>query len=83
MSCIFKFKFKNRIKKRRFWEAGILPGDKSIESGQQAIEAAEIDPRRIGMLIHGSVCRDHLEPATACRVHHALGLPQDCMIYDL
>ncbi|MEC9097264.1 MAG: 3-oxoacyl-ACP synthase III, partial [Planctomycetota bacterium] len=71
------------IKERRFWEAGILPGDKSIESGQQAIEAAEIDPRRIGMLIHGSVCRDHLEPATACRVHHALGLPQDCMIYDL
>ena len=26
----------------------------------------------IGALIHASVCRDHLEPATACRVHHLL-----------
>ncbi|MBA63024.1 MAG: 3-oxoacyl-ACP synthase III [Planctomycetaceae bacterium] len=71
------------IVERRFWERGILPGDKSIESGQQAIAAANIDPRKIGMLIHGSVCRDHLEPATACRVHDALGLRSDCMIYDL
>ncbi len=71
------------IAERRFWERGILPGDKSIESGKQAIEAAEIDPQKIGMLIHGSVCRDHLEPATACRVHDGLGLRRDCMIYDL
>jgi len=35
------------------------------------------------MLIHGSVCRDHLEPATACRVHHALELPSECNIYDV
>ena len=71
------------IAERRFWERGILPGDKSIESGKQAIKAAEIDPQKIGMLIHGSVCRDHLEPATACRVHDGLGLRRDCMIYDL
>ncbi len=71
------------ITERRFWDRGILPGDKSIESGQQAILAADIDPQKIGMLIHGSVCRDHLEPATACRVHDALGLRRDCMIYDL
>ena len=71
------------IGERRFWDRGVLPGDKSIESGQRAILAADIDPRKIGMLIHGSVCRDHLEPATACRVHDALGLRRDCMIYDL
>ncbi len=71
------------IAERRFWEPAALPGDKSIESGRQALEAAEISPGRIGMLIHGSVCRDHLEPATACRVHHALGLRPDCMVYDL
>ena len=38
---------------------------------------------RSGALIHGSVCRDHLEPATACRVHDALDLPAECLIYDL
>ena len=71
------------IRHRRFWDPGTLPGDKSIESGEQAIQVADIDRQKIGMLIHGSVCRDHLEPATACRVHHGLGLRPDCMIYDL
>ncbi|MCA9218660.1 MAG: 3-oxoacyl-ACP synthase III, partial [Planctomycetales bacterium] len=71
------------ISERRLWPEGMLPSDKSIESGQQAIEAAGIDRARIGILIHASVCRDHLEPATACRVHHELGLRKDCMIYDV
>ncbi|MEX1040324.1 MAG: 3-oxoacyl-ACP synthase III [Pirellulaceae bacterium] len=71
------------IRERRFWPAEVMPGDISIESGRHAIEAAGIDSAKIGCLIHGSVCRDFLEPATACRVHHALGLPADCVIYDV
>lgn len=71
------------ISERRFWAKGTLPSEKSIESCQRAIEAAEFDRENIGALIHGSVCRDHLEPATACRVHHHLGLPSQCMIYDV
>ena len=71
------------IKERRLWEPDQLPGDLSIESGRRALEAADISPDRIGLLIHASVCRDHLEPATACRVHHALGLPEDCFAYDV
>lgn len=71
------------IRERRFWAPGTLPSTKSIESGEQAIAAAGIDRRWIGALVHGSVCRDHLEPATACAVHHGLGLPEDCAIYDV
>jgi 3-oxoacyl-[acyl-carrier-protein] synthase-3 len=71
------------IRERRFWEPGVLPSDKSIESGELAIAAAGIDRRQIGTLIHGSVCRDHLEPATACRVHHGLGLSGRCVLYDV
>jgi acyl-CoA:acyl-CoA alkyltransferase len=71
------------IRERRLWPRGARPGDKSIESGRKAIAAAGIDPREIGCLIHGSVCRDQLEPATACRVHDALGLPQECIVYDV
>ena len=71
------------IRERRFWEPGTLPSDKSVDSGNQAIEAAGLDRSYVGALIHGSVCRDHLEPATACSVHHRLGLPSDCMIYDV
>ena len=71
------------IRQRRVWPAGTLPGDKSVESGRRAIEAAGIDPQQIGALIHGSVCRDHLEPATACRVHHELGLSRECVVHDV
>ena len=71
------------IRERRFWQPNTLPSDKSIESGEKAIAAVGIDPGYIGALIHGSVCRDHLEPATACRVHHRLGLASNCVIYDV
>jgi 3-oxoacyl-[acyl-carrier-protein] synthase-3 len=71
------------IRERRFWPAGMLPSEKSVESAEKAIRAAGIDRRRIGALIHGSVCRDFLEPATACSVHHHLQLPAECMVYDV
>lgn len=71
------------VRERRFWAPGTLPGDVSIRSGQLALQAAGRAPATVGALIHGSVCRDHLEPATACRVHHRLGLPAECLVYDL
>lgn len=71
------------IAERRLWTPGTLPSDMSIRSGQLALEAAQLAPSQLGALIHASVCRDHLEPATACRVHHFLQLPPACLVYDL
>lgn len=71
------------IAARRFWPPGMLPGEKSVETAEKAIRTAGLDKRHVGALVHGSVCRDFLEPATACGVHHRLGLPGDCMIYDV
>jgi len=71
------------IRERRFWDRGVLPSENSVLSAEKAILAAGIDRKHIGALIHASVCRDHLEPATACRVHHQLRLPPSCMVYDL
>jgi acyl-CoA:acyl-CoA alkyltransferase len=71
------------IAQRRFWPRGMLPGDRSVDTAEKAILAAEIDKRHIGALVHGSVCRDQLEPATACGVHHRLGLPNRCAVYDV
>jgi acyl-CoA:acyl-CoA alkyltransferase len=71
------------ISQRRFWPPGMLPSEKSVESAEKALIAAGIERRHIGALIHGSVCRDFLEPATACGVHHRLNLPQECMVYDV
>lgn len=71
------------IRERRFWEPAVSPSQPSIRSCQRALQAAGLDPAAIGCLIHGSVCRDFLEPATACGVHHALGLPPACLIFDI
>ncbi len=71
------------IKERRFWPLNTSIADISVSSCRQALQAAGMNADRIGLLIHGSVCRDHLEPATACRVHCELGLPKQCMIYDV
>jgi 3-oxoacyl-[acyl-carrier-protein] synthase-3 len=71
------------IRERRFWPPGMLPSEKSVESAEKALLAAGIDRRQVGALIHGSVCRDFLEPATACGVHHRLGLPERCAVYDV
>ena len=71
------------IRERRLWPRGTRPSDGSIASGRKAIAAAQVDPKDIGVLVHGSVCRDYLEPATACRVHHALGLPENSVVYDV
>jgi len=70
------------ILERRFWPSEMLPSEQSIVSGQRAIHAAEVNKDDIGLLVHCSVCRDQMEPATACRIHQALGLPADCMVYD-
>ena len=71
------------IVERRFWPPGRLPSEKSVETAEKAIRIAGIEKRHVGALVHGSVCRDFLEPATACGVHHRLGLPSSCAVYDV
>jgi 3-oxoacyl-[acyl-carrier-protein] synthase-3 len=71
------------IIERRFWPRGMLVSQKSAETAERALRSAGIDKQQIGALVHGSVCRDFLEPATACGVHHRLGLPDRCAVYDV
>lgn len=71
------------IRERRFYPPATSPSTVSRFSAEKAIETSGIDRGQIGALVHGSVCRDFLEPATACGVHNGLGLPADCLIYDV
>lgn len=68
---------------RRLWRAGTRLSDISAESVRRAIEVSEVPREAIGALIHGSVCREFLEPATACRVHFLNQLPTSCWTYDV
>ncbi|MDR2755467.1 MAG: 3-oxoacyl-ACP synthase III [Planctomycetaceae bacterium] len=71
------------IRERRLWLQNRTPGTQSITTVRRLLEQTQIDPRKVGALIHGSVCRDYLEPATACSVHHSLGLPSNGYVYDI
>ena len=71
------------IRERRFWDPGFKMHVGAIQAGRKAIEASSVSPEDIGMLIYGGVCRDNLEPATACAVSHGLGLGPDTQIFDV
>lgn len=71
------------IRERRLWPRGIQPGQISIRTVRKALEQSGVDPAKVGALIHGSVCRDYLEPATACGVHEGAGLSKECQIFDV
>lgn len=69
------------IKRRGFWPNGTRP---STIASQAAEKILKNFPReKIDLLLHASVCRDFLEPATAAQVHHNLKLSPHCMISDL
>ena len=78
-----RLEFMTGIRERRFFPSEVASSTVDVQSGEKAILASGIDRRHIGALIHGSVCRDFLEPATACSVHHGLRLSSDCMVYDV
>lgn len=78
-----RLEFATGIRERRVWKPGTRLSDCSILAGQAALEAAGIEGNEVQALIHASVCREFLEPATACRVHHQLGLSQSAWVYDV
>lgn len=71
------------ICQRRLWPRGSRISDGSIQTGRLCLDASGLDPALVGCVVHASVCRDQLEPATACRVHHGLALPDECLVYDV
>ncbi len=71
------------IEERRWWPEGVSFDQAAAQAGRAALDAAGVDPERVGMLISTSVCKHHLEPSIACSVHHQLGLPASCLNFDV
>jgi acyl-CoA:acyl-CoA alkyltransferase len=71
------------IRERRFWYDGVTPSQASIKAAEKAIAKSGIKKEDIGCLLHTSVSRDFLEPATATVVHDSLGLPHTATIFDI
>jgi 3-oxoacyl-[acyl-carrier-protein] synthase-3 len=71
------------IRERRFWDDGVTPSQASIKAAEKAISKSGVNKEDIGCLLHTSVSRDFLEPATATVVHDSLGLPSTATIFDI
>jgi 3-oxoacyl-[acyl-carrier-protein] synthase III len=71
------------ISERRMWEPGTKPSDLSTAAAKKCLSKSKISASDVDLLIHASVCRDFLEPATASVVHANLGLSRNAMIFDL
>ena len=71
------------IQQRRFFPPGTLPGQISTQTALKAVEQSGIAGEKFGALIHGSVCRDQMEPATAAGVHAGAGLPSGAVVMDV
>ena len=71
------------IVERRFWDPGFKLSIGAIQAGRKALADAGIPAASMGMLIYGGVCRENLEPATACAVANGLGLGPSAELYDV
>jgi 3-oxoacyl-[acyl-carrier-protein] synthase-3 len=71
------------ITSRRVWPLGTKPSDLSTMAAENCLKKSNLSKDKIDLLIHASVCRDFLEPATASVVHANLGLNRNAMIFDL
>jgi 3-oxoacyl-[acyl-carrier-protein] synthase-3 len=71
------------ITERKMWEPGTKPSDLSTLAAKKCLLKSKVKVGDIDILIHASVCRDFLEPATASVVHANLGLSRNAMIFDL
>lgn len=74
------------IKTRGFWPLGTLPSDLSTRAALNLFEKNNMSEKEIAeidLLIHASVCRNFLEPATASVIHGNLKLNENCTIFDL
>lgn len=66
------------IKRLGYWPIGTKPSTIAVGAALKTCDYQDSD-----LLIHASVCRDFLEPATAALIHHELGLSERCQFYDL
>src|SRR3954464_6852538 len=71
------------ISERRWW-----PKDYSVAQGAtiaalKALAASNVRASDIDVMIYAGVCREQLEPATACHVAAQIGVSPDATVFDV
>lgn len=71
------------VERRYVAEDGICSSDLCKAAADKLIEDMGIDKSEIGCLIMVTQTPDYIFPATACVLQDRLGLPTDCMSFDI
>lgn len=64
---------------RRVMPEGMRSSDMELHAAREAIAAAGIDPKEIGLVLCNSGVPDHLVTNNACLLHHRLELSSRCL----
>jgi 3-oxoacyl-[acyl-carrier-protein] synthase-3 len=71
------------IRERRVWPEATRMADRGARAASRALEQAGLAGRDLGAVIYAGVCRDDLEPATACAIADAIGTRGDAVVFDV
>jgi 3-oxoacyl-[acyl-carrier-protein] synthase III len=71
------------ISERRWWNKDYPVSQGASVAAKKALAASNMSAKDIDILIYAGVCRENLEPATACRVAADIGVSSDTAVFDL
>lgn len=82
-ATIEKFKKMTGVQGR--YDAGVnqTTSDFCFVAAQHLMEAKKVSADKIGALVFVTQTSDYRVPATACVLHHRLGLAKDCIAFDV
>lgn len=71
------------IYERRYWHHRHSMHEGASIAAKRALAKSGLSAADIGMVIYGGVCRDNIEPATACSVADCIGVGSHAVVYDV
>lgn len=71
------------IYERRYWPHRHSMHEGASIAAKRAIAKSGLSAKDIGMVIYGGVCRDNIEPATACSVADCIGVGPEAVVHDV
>ena len=71
------------ITERRWWDKDYSVAHGAAVAANKALAASNLRASDIDVLIYTGVCREQLEPATACHVAAEVGVSPDAAVFDL
>lgn len=73
------------IRERRMWpkSPGPVMAQFAARAAEKALAQAGVSAKDLGAVVYAGVCRDQLEPATACGVAEIIGASPEAVVFDV